>query len=158
MNGLIILWDISESRVLFVGGGEDLKLKNGNDDPYRAARRTPFDTCYHNIGEKEISALCWASSNGSILAIGYTDGDILLWKIPPASSIGDPNIELSSNNVVKMKLSSAKMRLPVVVMHWSASSGFCNEYRGQLFVYGGLEMGSQEVLTVSGGFCFTSFF
>ncbi|GJT54824.1 synaptobrevin, WD40/YVTN repeat-like-containing domain protein, partial [Tanacetum coccineum] len=73
--------------------GQDGRLSNG-----------------HNLEDKEITALCWASSNGT--------------------------------------LSSAERKLPVIVLHWLPNSKSQNDYDGQLFVYGGGEIGSEEVLTV----------
>ncbi|GJY93574.1 hypothetical protein Tco_0509356 [Tanacetum coccineum] len=87
--------------------GQDGRLSNG-----------------HNLEDKEITALCWASSNGTVLAVGYLDGDIM------------------------MQLSSAERKLPVIVLHWLPNSKSQNDYDGQLFVYGGGEIGSEEVLTV----------
>ncbi|XP_050207178.1 uncharacterized protein LOC126656614 [Mercurialis annua] len=149
-NGIIILWDVSEARVLFVGGGKDLQLKDGNVDSQSEPHANIQDsTSYNQLEDKEISALCWASSNGSILAVGYVDGDILFWKTSTASSISSHQNESASSNVVKLQLSSGKRRLPVIVLHWSASnkssSSSCD---GQLFIYGGDEIGSEEVLTV----------
>ncbi|GJY96658.1 synaptobrevin, WD40/YVTN repeat-like-containing domain protein, partial [Tanacetum coccineum] len=37
---------------------------------------------------KEITALCWASSNGTVLAVGYLDGDIMFWKTSTTASGG----------------------------------------------------------------------
>ncbi|KAJ8898983.1 hypothetical protein K2173_008485 [Erythroxylum novogranatense] len=145
-NGLIILWDISEARVLFVGGGKDLQLKGGISNPQSSADTNDEDNISYHLQEKEISALCWASSNGSILAVGYIDGDILLWKLSTAPSSKNQQSEVS-NNIVRLQLSSAKKRLPVIVLHWSKCSR-SNNCDGQLFIYGGDEIGSEEVLTV----------
>ncbi|GJR77184.1 synaptobrevin, WD40/YVTN repeat-like-containing domain protein [Tanacetum coccineum] len=67
----------------------------------------------HNLEDNEITALCWASSNGTVLA-----------------------------------LSPAERKLLVIVLHWLPNSKSQNDYDGQLFVYGGSEIGSEEVLTV----------
>ncbi|XP_037491449.1 uncharacterized protein LOC105646578 isoform X2 [Jatropha curcas] len=148
-NGLIILWDVSEGRVLFVGGGKDLQLKDGNADSQNGLDADPQDNMFYNhLQEKEITALCWASSNGSILAIGYVDGDILFWKTSTASSGKGQQNESLSGNVVKLQLSPAERRLPVIVLHWSASNRSSNGCDGQLFIYGGDGIGSEEVLTV----------
>ncbi|KAE8696515.1 Transducin family protein / WD-40 repeat family protein, putative isoform 2 [Hibiscus syriacus] len=139
-NGLIILWDVSKSQIPFIGGGKDLRLKDAVDSDVQD------DTSEHHLQEKEISAICWASSDGSILAVGYIDGDILFWNASVASSKGERNGQ--NKNVVKLQLSSAERRLPVIVLQWSSNNSSRNDYNGQLFIYGGDEIGSEEVLTV----------
>ncbi|KAI5429454.1 hypothetical protein KIW84_034161 [Lathyrus oleraceus] len=107
----------------------------------------PADILEQNLGDKEISALCWASSDGSILAVGYLDGDILFWNLSSAApSKGQQTT--SSKNVVRLQLSNAERRIPVIVLQWSNNHKSHNDCTGQLFVYGGDEIGSEEVLTV----------
>lgn len=140
-NGLIILWDVSEAQISFIGGGKDLQLKDAVDSDVQE------DTSEHHLQEKEISAICWASSDGSILAVGYIDGDILFWNTSSiSSSKGERNGQ--NKNVVKLQLSSAERRLPVIVLQWSPNNRSLNDYNGQLFIYGGDGIGSEEVLTV----------
>ncbi|KAJ4837684.1 hypothetical protein Tsubulata_013493 [Turnera subulata] len=146
--GLIILWDVSEARVHFVGGGKDLHLKDDIVDSREGADVNSPDNVSDHVLDKEISALCWASPNGSIVAVGYIDGDILFWKTSTTSSHRGHQNELSSSNVVRLQLSSAERRLPVIVLHWSPSDKPSNDGDGRLFIYGGDEIGSEEVLTV----------
>ena len=138
---MIILWDVSEAQISFIGGGKDLQLKDAVDSDVQD------DTFEHHLQEKEISAICWASSDGSLLAVGYIDGDILFWN---TSSIASSKVERNgqNKNVVKLQLSSAERRLPVIVLQWSPNNRSRNDYNGQLFIYGGDEIGSEEVLTV----------
>ncbi|XP_022145606.1 uncharacterized protein LOC111015012 [Momordica charantia] len=148
-NGLFLLWDISRGVVLFVGGGKDLQLNDGLDESSsKVDDDIPIDILENSLADKEISALCWASSNGSILAVGYIDGDILFWKTSiTASSRGQQGSPLSKG-VVRLQLSSSEKRLPVIVLHWSGNCRAPNDCDGQLFIYGGDEIGSEEVLTV----------
>ncbi|KAI3936610.1 hypothetical protein MKW92_018390 [Papaver armeniacum] len=138
-NGLIVLWDVSESRVVLFRGHKDLQLK---DDQVVDENTSELEQ-----EEKEISSLCWASLDGSILAVGYVDGDIFLWNMFSASSIKGPQAGGSSNDAVKLQLSSGKRKIPVIVLHWSANSRSNNERGGHLFIYGGDDIGSEEVLT-----------
>lgn len=147
--GLIILWDVVEARVVMVRGDKVLDLKDGDVNSHTAAGTIQTDNNVQNMEDKEISASCWASSNGSILAVGYIDGDILFWKTSNSSSTKVDQGGKSSNNVVRLQLSSAEKRLPVVVLHWSSNNSTQNDVDGHLFVYGGDEIGSDEVLTVS---------
>ncbi|KAE8650981.1 uncharacterized protein LOC101217343 [Cucumis sativus] len=148
-NGLFLLWDVSRGQVLFVGGGKDLQLNDKLDEPSRRVDdNVPIDALENSLADKEISALCWASSNGSILAVGYVDGDILFWKTSITASGRGQQGSPSSKNIVRLQLSSSEKRLPVIVLHWSGNSRAPNNCDGQLFIYGGDEIGSEEVLTV----------
>ncbi|WCJ19854.1 transducin family protein / WD-40 repeat family protein [Euphorbia peplus] len=148
-NGVVILWDVFEAQILFVGGGKDLELKGGDVDSQNGADPNLQNNISHSqLEEKEITALCWASSSGSILAVGYVDGDIMFWKTSTVSSIRVQQNESSGNNVIKLQLSSAARRLPVIVLHWSASHKSSNDCDGQLYIYGGDEIGAEEVLTI----------
>ena len=144
------MWDITEDQAVLVSGHKDLQLKdemviNSSND----VRHEHSEGTSDNIGqaEKEISSLCWVSSDGSVLAVGYVDGDILLWNLTNGASTKDLQSYESLNNVVKLQLSSAQKRLPVIVLHWHSNSADKGP-KGQLFVYGGDEIGSEEVLTV----------
>lgn len=113
--------------------------KNASEEKFRGSSD-------NQEGEKEISALCWLSSDGSILAVGYVDGDILLWNL---SVPGKKSSEAeASSSYVKLQLSAGDRRLPVIILRWSANNAQ-NGCGGQLFVYGGDAIGSEEALTVS---------
>lgn len=148
-NGLIILWDVSEDKVVLVRGSKDLQLKAETvDEPSKDAGHELSETISDNEQvEKEISSLCWASNDGSVLAVGHVDGDILFWNLRTAASTKDRKSENSSIDCGRLQLSSGNRRLPVITLHWSAERSR-NDCRGQLFVYGGDEVGSEEVLTV----------
>ncbi|XP_021906216.1 uncharacterized protein LOC110820897 isoform X3 [Carica papaya] len=127
-------------------GGNDLQLKDGVNPPREANANFLEDGSEYNLRDKEISCLCWASSDGSILAVGYIDGDILFWNTSYAASTKRQKTG-SSKNIVKLQLSTTERRLPVIVLHWSRSNKSCSS-NGQLFIYGGDEIGSEEVLTI----------
>lgn len=148
-NGLMILWDASEDRIVLIRGYKDLLLKDKTvvDCSKDREHELSDDVSDDREVEKEISSLCWASNNGSVLAVGYIDGDIMFWNLSNAAPTKDHKDEKSSNDVVKLQLSSSNKRLPVIVLHW-AKNGSNNDCGGQLFVYGGDEVGSKEVLTI----------
>ncbi|XP_034693950.1 lethal(2) giant larvae protein homolog 1-like isoform X2 [Vitis riparia] len=148
-NGLIILWDVSEAQIIVAKGDKNLQLNNrAVDSPSEADSNLPDDASEQHLEEKEISALCWASSDGSILAVGYIDGDILFWNLSSAASTKGQQTGSLGNNVVKLQLSSAERRLPIIVLHWSTSNKPHNDCDGLLFIYGGDAIGSEEVLTI----------
>lgn len=147
-NGLIILWDVAEDKAVHVKGYNDLQLKGGTVINFSDNENHTYltDSLENEEAEKEISSLCWVSPDGSVLAVGYVDGDILLWNLSLPDS-KSPTTPKSSSNVVKIQLSSGNRRLPVIVLHWSPNKAQ-NGRGGQLFAYGGEEIGSEEVLTV----------
>eukprot|EP00268_Persea_americana_P061121 TRINITY_DN7687_c0_g1_i1.p1 TRINITY_DN7687_c0_g1~~TRINITY_DN7687_c0_g1_i1.p1 ORF type:complete len:1116 (-),score=226.71 TRINITY_DN7687_c0_g1_i1:399-3746(-) len=149
-NGLIILWDVSVNRAVVVRGYTSLQLKDEKiiGSSTEAGNEIPGYSSDSEHEEKVICSLCWASTCGSILAVGYIDGDILLWNMSSSQPAKGQQPGVPSNSVVKLQLSSADRRLPIIVLHWSPSSRPHNNQGGQLFIYGGAEIGSEEVLTV----------
>jgi len=145
--GLIILWDVREAKVVVIKGDKDLHVKDNVPDSPSKLDDDPCENVLEHVTEKEISALCWASSFGSMIAVGYVDGDILLWNIGGDAFSKGKHTGVSGKDVVKLQLSSSEKRLPVIVIHWGSLSQ--NSCEGQLFVYGGSEIGSEEVITVS---------
>ncbi|XP_050250794.1 uncharacterized protein LOC126697743 isoform X2 [Quercus robur] len=148
-NGLIVLWDASEDRIVLVRGYKDLLLKDKTvvDCLTDTRHELSDDVSDDTELDKEISSICWASNSGLVLAVGYVDGDIMFWNLSNATSIQDQKAAKSSNDVVKLQLSSGSRRLPVIVLHWATNRSH-NDCGGQLFVYGGDEIGSEEVLTI----------
>uniref|UniRef100_A0A453CMF3 Lethal giant larvae (Lgl)-like C-terminal domain-containing protein n=1 Tax=Aegilops tauschii subsp. strangulata TaxID=200361 RepID=A0A453CMF3_AEGTS len=79
-DGVMTLWDIKASRVVFVSG------------------RTTQQQSHQE--EKNVTSSCWACSKGSKVAIGYDSGDIYLWAIPDVLILN----EESESRIVKMVL------------------------------------------------------
>ncbi|XP_057786448.1 uncharacterized protein LOC131003899 isoform X2 [Salvia miltiorrhiza] len=148
-NGLIILWDVTEDKAIHVKGYGDLQLRGGavvnfSDNESHTHLNDSLD---NEETEKEVSSLCWVSPDGSILAVGYVDGDILLWNLSSSDNDKGQKTQKSPDDVVKLQLSSGDKRLPVIVLHWSSSKAH-NGNGGQLFAYGGVDIGAEEVLTI----------
>ncbi|VAH41675.1 unnamed protein product [Triticum turgidum subsp. durum] len=146
-KGFLVLWDVSEDHAIAVRGYGDLHMKGQVTGAQTHASEDQVDNFDENEEEREICSLCWASRGGSTVAVGYITGDILLWDMTAASSRQGKQTDVSSN-VVKLQLASGSRRLPVIVLHWSAGSAKDTTKGGKLFVYGGDDMGSEEVLTV----------
>ncbi|KAK4277817.1 hypothetical protein QN277_015753 [Acacia crassicarpa] len=147
-NGVLVLWDASEDKVVLIRGHRDLELKGKKMVAYSNNTEDMLsDNELDHKEDKEISSVCWASNDGSVVAVGYIDGDIMFWDLSTADSSPGYQANKLSNHVVKLQLSSADRRLPVIVLHWCANRSDSNT-GGLLFVYGGDEIGSQEVLTV----------
>ncbi|KAL2317121.1 hypothetical protein Fmac_030997 [Flemingia macrophylla] len=144
-NGMMVLWDVSEDRIVLIRGHKDIRLKRKivasyPNDPMVKLYDDKLD---HEEEDKEISSVSWASNDGSVVVVGYVDGDIMFWDMSIADFPQDQQLKRLLNNVVKLQLSSADRRLPITVLHW-----WTNNSGGKVFVYGGHEIGSEEVLTV----------
>ena len=148
-NGLIVLWDASEDRIVLVRGYKDLLLKD------KPVVNCPKDT-RHELSDdesdgreldKEMSSICWASDSGLVLAVGYIDGDIMFWNLPNAASIQDQKAAKSSITMLLIYNYYQAAEDSIIVLHWPTNRSH-NDCGGQLFVYGGDEIGSEEVLTV----------
>ncbi|XP_004491029.1 uncharacterized protein [Cicer arietinum] len=147
-NGMMVLWDASEDRIVLTRGHMNIELKTKKVACYSSDPKDEHSDDKLELEEdKEISSVSWASKDGSVVVVGYVDGDIMLWDLSTADSPIDQEDKKMSNNVVKLQLSSADRRLPIIVLHWRAN-GPLNSSGGELFVYGGDEIGSDEVLTV----------
>ncbi|ESW13751.1 hypothetical protein PHAVU_008G223200 [Phaseolus vulgaris] len=144
-NGLMVLWDASKDRIVLIRNNKDIKLKRTIVASYPNDVRLQLsdDKVDREEQEKEISSLSWASNDGSVVVVGYVDGDIIFWDLSSADFSLDQQLKRLSNDVVKLQLSSSDRRLPITDLRWWA-----NNNGGKLFVYGGYEIGSEEVLTV----------
>ncbi|XP_078160506.1 transducin family protein / WD-40 repeat family protein isoform X1 [Carex rostrata] len=147
-KSLLVLWDITENNAIAIRGNGDLRLKQNNFPASELAEAPEEEE--NQEEEEEICSLCWASSTGSIAAVGYTTGDIYLWNLSPNKNFSHKGKETEnmSNTALKLQLASGDRRLPVIVLHWSPSLRGEGDRGGHLFIYGGDEMGSEEVLTV----------
>jgi syntaxin-binding protein 5 len=115
--------------------------------------------------EKEICSVCWAC--GNIFVAGYVDGDIQFWSFPNENKIqGQQQPESprpsSASGVVplrKIDLAPGKTaRMPVMVLRWWDSAKSSGKHGGgQLYVYGGGEVGAPEVLRVGSSLSHTTF-
>ncbi|XWS65837.1 hypothetical protein CRYUN_Cryun05aG0147900 [Craigia yunnanensis] len=130
-------------------GSKDLQLQGRTASGSPEEKKLEVSDCTADSDEveKEISSLCWASNDGSILAVGYVDGDIMFWNLSAATPKKNQQAEKSPNNVVKLQLSSGEKRLPVIVLHRSANQSR-SDHGCKLFVYGSDKIGSEVVLTI----------
>ncbi|KAJ7554173.1 hypothetical protein O6H91_06G129300 [Diphasiastrum complanatum] len=153
-NGLICLWGLHECLVLAIRGGTEAQYRKFTT--YMASGSVPIPSL-HSISddedeEKEICCACWACPAGSIVAVGYTDGDIYLWGLPVTSK-GKGQMVLENSDsaffshtpILKLELSQGVPRMPVVVLRWCADG---KGEAGRLYVFGGHQLGRSEVLTV----------
>jgi len=100
---LLVLWDVSEDCAVSVRGYGDLHMKGQIDGAQRDAGEDQLDTTIDDSEEeREICSLCWASREGSTVAVGYITGDILLWDTTTKSSRQDKLSDVSSTVMLQL--------------------------------------------------------
>ncbi|CAH9069553.1 unnamed protein product [Cuscuta europaea] len=146
-NGLLILWDITEDKAVLVRGQHQQPKEIFVHTQISLNKVHANISNDHDQAEKEISSICWLSSDGSIVAVGYVDGDIFLWNLSVPDYCDGHKAENQSDSVVNLQLSSGDRRLPVILLRCSANKSHTSS-GCDLYVYGGGEIGSEEVLTI----------
>lgn len=143
-SGLLILWGIQESQVLAVCGNVIVAYQRESQTSNLLQNRD-------NEEDKQISSACWASSNGSRIAIGYTDGDIWLWSVPTTSKLkynsdakGLESQDSQCSPISKVQLSNRKAKVPIFSLKWHPGS----DIWGCLYVYGGVDFDSSHMIRV----------
>ncbi|KAH9310967.1 hypothetical protein KI387_026002, partial [Taxus chinensis] len=151
-NGLLILWGIQKSMVIAIGGNEEIQQKKSVTETYQGeVRSLDPPKRKDDEKEKEVSSACWACSNGSRVAIGYTDGDIWLWSVPVMSKLksnsdakGLESCDSQSSSISKLQLFTGKKKIPIVSIRWQPSNDSC----GHLYVFGVVDSTSSNVIRV----------
>ncbi|XP_058090596.1 uncharacterized protein LOC131237006 isoform X2 [Magnolia sinica] len=126
-DGLIILWGIQESKVMFITGGKTL-YSLGNEP-------------------KKVTAACWACPYGSKVVVGYSNGEILLWTIPGISNpknipATDKEELCAAQNVPigKLNLGYKMDKTPIGSLRWVPGDGKAS----RLYVNGVSDSGSSN--------------
>lgn len=116
-DGIINLWGIEETKSLFVIGGT-------------TSTAIPVDS-------RKVSASSWVCSSGTKVAVGYTNGDILIWSIP--NMITHQSKSSSSQNMALSKLNVGYKteKIPIVSLTWISTEGKEN----RLYVNGFSDLG-----------------
>ncbi|KAF3440877.1 hypothetical protein FNV43_RR19163 [Rhamnella rubrinervis] len=126
-DGLIVLWDIQESKSIFTTGGNMLQ------------------SLYNEA--KKVTSACWACPFGSKVVVGYYNGEIFIWSIPSnpnsrselASDSGAQNAPICKLNVV-YKLN----KTPIASLKWAYADGKAS----RLYVMGDSNFESENSLQV----------
>ncbi|KAL6011959.1 hypothetical protein ACLOJK_002425 [Asimina triloba] len=117
-DGLVVLWGIQESKVLFITGGKTL-LSSGHE-------------------ARKVTSSCWACPFGTKVVVGYSNGEILVWSIPGISnqnkaSATDKGLCATQNvPISKINLGYKMDRIPIVSLGWVPEDGKA----GRLYVNG----------------------
>ncbi|GFZ09459.1 transducin/WD40 repeat-like superfamily protein [Actinidia rufa] len=108
-DGCITLWALQESKAIFTTGGTALP-----------------GVCHET---KKVTAACWACPIGSKMAVGYSNGEIFIWSVPPAScSKNEPALEkdlcvTQSAPILKLNLGYKLNKIPIASLNWAYADG-----------------------------------
>lgn len=116
--GVIKLWDIRESKSTFATGGS----REG----------------------KQATCACWVCPFGSRVAVGYSNGEILIWSI--ATSKGESALESDTQNAPpsKLNLGFKSENVPIASMRWT----YADAKASRLYVMGASDSASSNMLQV----------
>ncbi|KAF9607948.1 hypothetical protein IFM89_003868 [Coptis chinensis] len=106
-DGLIVLWGLEECKGILVMGGNMLSLSNET---------------------KKVTSSCWACPFGSKVVVGYSNGEVYLWSVPPLSNPGaiSANRELTLPQNVplcKLNLGYKMDKIPILSLKWVYGNG-----------------------------------
>ncbi|XP_024025786.1 uncharacterized protein LOC21390484 isoform X2 [Morus notabilis] len=126
-DGLIVLWDIRESKPVFITGGNVLQS-------------------LHHEATKATSA-CWACPFGTRVVVGYNNGEIFIWSIPPIinSRAGLASDSPTQNTpVCKLNVGYKLNKIPIASLKWAYADGKAS----RLYVMGASNFESENLSQV----------
>lgn len=104
-DGLLVLWDLQSSEVVF-SAGKGTQLSSQNES-------------------KTVTSACWACTHGSKVVIGYSSGDVYLWSIPVLSTENCSSEKRKSDAsstqnlpLLKLNLGFKMDKVPIVSLRW----------------------------------------
>ncbi|KAI3451362.1 hypothetical protein Pfo_008027 [Paulownia fortunei] len=130
-DGVITLWAIRESKVIFASCGG-----------------TTLQSMYQEA--KKVTAACWACPAGTKVVVGYSNGDIILWSVPCPSD--SKNEQASQNDlcasqitpICKLNLGYKAEKIPIAKLKWADADGKSS----RLYVLGCSDCHSANLLQV----------
>ncbi|XP_034683738.1 uncharacterized protein LOC117913008 isoform X1 [Vitis riparia] len=129
-DGLIVLWDIRESKVIFKTGVNMLQPLS-------------HDT-------KTVTSACWACPFGGKVVVGYSNGDVFIWNVlhipdPSNGAAADKDLYSSqSAPIYKLNLGYKLEKIPIASLKWAYADGKAT----RLYVMGGSDIQSTNLLQV----------
>lgn len=121
-DGLIVLWDIRESKTIFTAGVNTLQ------------------SLQHET--KKVTSACWACPFGSKVVVGYNNGEIFIWSIPSNPIPSESSTQ--STPVCKLNLGYKLDKIPIASLRWVYADGKAS----RIYVMGVSDIVSSNLLQV----------
>ncbi|KAJ8763993.1 hypothetical protein K2173_004864 [Erythroxylum novogranatense] len=126
-NGVLTLWDLRESKSIFTTVGSLLQSQNNET--------------------KKVTYACWVCPIGSKVAVGYSNGEILIWGVPDNSTLKSGSTSdgsFQSIPTTKLNLGYKVDKVPIASMKWLHAEGKAS----RLYVMGASDFSSSNMLQV----------
>ncbi|GMI68258.1 DUO1-activated WD40 1, Tomosyn-like [Hibiscus trionum] len=95
-DGFMILWEIRESKAILVTGG------------------SMFQSVHNEA--KHVTSACWVCPFGSKVAVGYNNGEVLIWSVPTSKQSG---IGIQNAPICKLILGFKSEKTPIASLKWA---------------------------------------
>ncbi|XP_039061499.1 uncharacterized protein LOC120205741 [Hibiscus syriacus] len=94
-DGFMILWEIRESKAVLVTGGSMFQSVNNE--------------------AKHVTSACWVCPFGSKVAVGYNNGEVLIWSVPTSKQ---SEIGIQNAPICKLILGFKSEKTPIASLKW----------------------------------------
>lgn len=95
----------------------------------------------------KVTSACWACPFGTRLVVGYDNGEIFVWGIPPvpnSRSGSTPYSATQNNPICKLNVGYKLNKIPIASLKWSYADGKAS----RLYVMGASNLESETVSQV----------
>ncbi|XVF18147.1 hypothetical protein REPUB_Repub10bG0187200 [Reevesia pubescens] len=125
-DGFITLWEIRESKAILVTGG------------------SMFQSVHNEA--KHVTSACWVCPFGSKVAVGYNNGEILIWIVPTSKLKNEaaPEISIQNSPICKLILGFRSENIPIASLKWA----YADAKATRLYVMGASNVASTSLLQV----------
>eukprot|EP00850_Spirogloea_muscicola_P009717 SM000055S18251 [mRNA] locus=s55:333824:341098:+ [translate_table: standard] len=150
----MVLWSLHEVRAVAIRGGTASQRRQLQAHTVQMVEGASLikedlhETWEDDEEEHDICTACWACAEGSIAAVGYTDGDVVLWQFPTPNERLTGKEMLSGDPAEVVQLTAGASRVPVTILKWCGSGGSNTRGLGRLYICGGGDLGLPEEITV----------
>ncbi|KAK2657637.1 hypothetical protein Ddye_010689 [Dipteronia dyeriana] len=126
-DGLIMLWDIRESKSVYAAGGKMLQALHQES--------------------KQVTSACWACPVGSKVAVGYSNGDIFIWGTPSTANLKSElssDCSIQNTPICKLNLGYKLEKIPIASLRWVYAEGKAS----RLYIRGSSDLVSANLVQV----------
>ncbi|KAG4212614.1 hypothetical protein ERO13_A02G177700v2 [Gossypium hirsutum] len=120
-DGFMTLWEIRECKSILVTGG------------------SMFQSVHNEA--KHVTSACWVCPFGSKVAVGYDNGEVLIWSIPTSKQ---SEIGIQNTPICKLILGFKSEKTPIASLKWA----YADAKATRLYVMGASDVASTSLLQV----------